>query len=123
MSDHRPPSKDAQKRLYRLALSFAVVLTLYTVLFRLEYRVLIDCLYVITSVLFVIYFYMSYAFAKTLPTEEELNPAWSLEKRRTYAERIRRRKERSRGLIYPLVPLMAVMAFDMLWQAFTTFRS
>ncbi|MBQ7364945.1 MAG: hypothetical protein IJW46_05050 [Clostridia bacterium] len=118
MSDPRKPSPEAQKKVYYLVASFAAVITLYTVLFKLEYRVIIDCLYLVTSVLFVVYFYMSYGFAKTLPTKEELNPAWQESRREKFAERIRRNKEYSKKLIYPLVPLMAVMAFDMIYRAF-----
>ena len=34
------------------------------------------------------------------------------------AEKIRKNKERSKALIYPLLPLMAVMAFDIVYRAF-----
>ena len=118
MSDPKRPSPEAQRRLYYLIGSFAAIITLYTVLFRLEMRLFIDLLYIVTSALFVVYFFMSYGFARELPTANDLNPAWSEEKRRKYAERIRLRKERSKSLIYLLVPLIAVMAFDMIFQAF-----
>jgi hypothetical protein len=114
----RNPSPEVQKRLYYLVGSFFGIVTLYVILFKLELVLLIDLLYIATSALFVAYFYLSHGFAKTLPTKDELNPAWSEEKRIRYAERIRVNKERSKALIYPLIPLMAVMAFDMVWRAF-----
>lgn len=115
---NRTPSPEVQKRLYYLVGSFFGIISLYIILFKLELMLLIDLIYIVASVLFVVYFYMSHGFAKTLPTKDDLNPAWSEEKRIRYAERIRQNKERSKALIYPLLPLMAVMAFDMVWRAF-----
>ncbi len=115
---NRTPSPETQKRLFYLIGSFVGVITLYIFLFREELTLIIDCLYLIASALFVVYFYMSYGFAKTLPTKDELNPAWSEEKRIRYAEKLTRNKERSKILIYPLLPLMAVMAFDLVYRAF-----
>lgn len=117
MSD-RTPSPNARKKVYYLVGSFFGVITLYAVMFKLELTLLLDLLYVVTSVLLVVYFYMSYGFAKTLPTKDELNPAWSEEKRTRFAKRIRKNKERSKALIYPLLPLMAVMSFDIVYRAF-----
>lgn len=115
---NRTPSPEVQKRLYYLVGSFFGIVTLYIFLFKAELTLLIDLIYIVTSVLFVVYFYLSYGFAKTLPTKDDLNPAWSEEKRIRYAERIAKNKARSKNLIYPLLPLMAVMAFDMIYRAF-----
>ncbi len=117
MSD-RNPSPDIKKRFYTLIASFLLIVTLYAVIFRLELDIAIIFLYIATSALFVLYFYLSYGFAKELPGEDDLNPAWTKEKRKKYAERIKRNKELSKSLIAILVPLMAVMAFDMLYRAF-----
>lgn len=117
MSD-RTPSPETQKKLFYLIGSLVGTVTLYAFLFKLELTFAIDLLYLAASTLFVVYFYMSHGFAKTLPTADELNPAWSRERRIRYAEKIARNKERSKSLIYPLLPLMAVMAFDIVYRAF-----
>lgn len=115
---NRTPSPEVQKRLFYLIGSFVGVVTLYIFLFQAELTAIIDLLYIAASVLFVVYFYLSYGFAKTLPTPSELNPAWSEEKRVKYAEKLIRNKEASKILIYPMLPLMAVMAFDLVYRAF-----
>ena len=117
MSD-RTPSPESQKRMFYLIGSFVGVVTLYAIFFKTEMTFAIDLIYIIASALFVVYFYLSHGFAKTLPTKDELNPLWSEEKRIRYAEKIYKNKERSKILIYPLVPLMAVMAFDIVYRAF-----
>lgn len=117
MSD-RTPSPQVQKRLFYLIGSFVGIVTLYAFLFKAELTLAIDCLYIVASTLFVVYFYLSHGFAKTLPTKDELNPAWSEERRAAYAEKLVRNKERSKALIYPMLPLMAVMAFDLVYRAF-----
>lgn len=114
----KPPSHEVQKRIYYLVGSFFGIITLYIILRKLELTLLVDCIYIATSALFVVYFYLSYGFAKDLPTKDDLNPAWSEERRSRYAERIRRNKEKSKALIYPMLPLMAVMAFDLIMRAF-----
>jgi len=115
---NRTPSPEVQKRLFYLIGSFVGIATLYAFLFSQKMTLVIDCLYLIASALFVVYFYLSYGFAKVLPTKDELNPAWSEEKRARYAEKLVRNKEYSKALIYPLLPLMAVMAFDIVYRAF-----
>ena len=118
MSDPKRPSPEAQKKLYYLIGSLAGFLTLYVVCMKLELHLPIALFYIAASALFVVYFFMSYGFAKELPTKDDLNPSWSEERRIRYAEKIRIRKESSKSLIYLLVPLMAVMAIDMIYRIF-----
>ena len=115
---NRTPSPEVQKRLFYLIGAFVGVVTFYFFLFNKGMTLVIDWLYIVASALFVAYFYLSYGFAKVLPTKDELNPAWSEEKRERYAEKLVRNKEYSKILIYPLLPLMTVMAFDIVYRAF-----
>ena len=98
--------------------SFAVALTFYFTFVTAGLYVIIDALYIIAALLFVVYFYLSYAMAKELPTKNDLNPRWDEARRERFAEKIRKNKERSKKLVYFLVPLLAVIGLDILRRAF-----
>ena len=116
MSDPKKITPKAKKRLLWLLLSAVVTVTLYIVLYKAGLYGIIDCLYILLAVLFVVVFYLSGAMAKRLPEKDELNPRWDDARKEKFLSRMKRNRELSIKLIIPLVPLMAVVAFDLIFR-------
>ncbi len=114
----KTPSPEAKKKLVILILSFLVICTGYGVLLRCSLFGVIDCLYIVAAVLFVIYFYLTTAMSNRLPEKSELNPDWSDEKKDKFLVRIKKNKQIANKLSFVLLPLMAVVAFDIIYRFF-----
>lgn len=116
MSDPKKITPEAKRRLLSLILSATVFVTLYIVLRKAGLYGVIDCFYILLALLFVLFFYLSAAMAKRLPEKEELNPRWDDARKEKFLVRLRKNRAISLKLIPILVPLMGIVAFDLIFR-------
>lgn len=118
MSEPKKPSPQAKKRLLTLMVWAIVIVTVYIILRESGLYGVIDMLYILLALLFILCFYLSFAFAKRLPEKEELNASWDEVRKEKFLKRIRKNKELSIYFLYPMLPLMGVVAFDLIYRVF-----
>lgn len=91
-------------------------LVFYNVIAYLELYALIGGLYILSAVIFVVYFYLSYAMASKLPGKEDLNPDWDDARKEAYLKKLQRNQNVSKKLIYVLMPLFLILSIDMVMR-------
>lgn len=105
---------EKRRRMFRLLLAVAIGLSLYLVIAYYELYAVIGALYVLAGLLFIVYFYLSYAMASQLPAKEDLSPAWDDARKEAYLRKWERNRKIARRMVYVILPLFLVLALDIL---------
>ncbi len=102
-----------------------VMLLIFTVLCAVYYILIAMCvfwaspvLYTLTAVLFMTFFFINRGLSKDPIPPEALPDTWSDAKKREFVEDDMRRKAIGRKLMIPMVPMLLLVAIDILLVAF-----
>lgn len=121
LKDGESSQKSARKwdRLAILAGTFVLLMAIYIVGIKYELKVVVYVYYALlfaSSIAFVVF---NRGLDQKPPTLEMLPPSWDDEKKRDYIERDIVRKAHARKLLYLVIPLLFIFAFDILYMALT----
>ncbi|MBQ4289994.1 MAG: hypothetical protein II719_02250 [Clostridia bacterium] len=119
--DEEPPAESSQKssRGIRTAavmiLIFLVIGLLYYALVSMQVVWVTPALYILAAVLFLVFFFVNRGFSSRLPEREQLPEGWSEEQKDLFLEEEGRRKRIARPIMVVLVPVLLLVAADMLY--------
>ena len=119
--DEEPPAESSQKssRGIRTAavmiLIFLVIGLLYYALVSMQVVWVTPALYILAAVLFLVFFFVNRGFSSRLPEQEQLPEGWSEEQKDLFLEEEGRRKRIARPIMVVLVPVLLLVAADMLY--------
>ncbi len=113
------------KRMALLLLSSLFFLSLYLAAWRLQstryYTVSLGIIigyYCALSVLLVTYIIMNHGISGDIPTSGQLRDDMSEDEKSEFIEKIKKIRKRSRPLMYFILPLIAIVGFDVIYTMF-----
>jgi hypothetical protein len=102
-------------KVFRLAFWFAAVMICYILVLKYEFAAGYLAIHISAAILICAVFLLTRGFSKKEPTAADfggnLSPAELEEK----IEKAKKNRETARSLLYPLIPLIAVVIFDLIW--------
>ncbi|MBO4797167.1 MAG: hypothetical protein J5494_00090 [Candidatus Methanomethylophilaceae archaeon] len=118
--DEEPPAESSQKssrgiRTAVMILIFLVIGLLYYALVSMQVVWVTPALYILAAVLFLVFFFVNRGFSSRLPEREQLPEGWSEEQKDLFLEEEGRRKRIARPIMVVLVPVLLLVAADMLY--------
>ena len=98
-----------------MILIFLVIGLLYYALVSMQVVWVTPALYILAAVLFLVFFFVNRGFSSRLPEREQLPEEWSEEQKDLFLEEEGRRKRIARPIMVVLVPVLLLVAADMLY--------
>ena len=98
-----------------MILIFLVIGLLYYALVSMQVGWVTPALYILAAVLFLVFFFVNRGFSSRLPEREQLPEEWSEEQKDLFLEEEGRRKRIARPIMVVLVPVLLLVAADMLY--------
>jgi len=108
------------KRFAFLCILLVVLMAVYIIGIKFESKVMVYIYYASLLVLLVAFVILNRGFDRNSPEMDMLPDSWDDEKKKKYIADDIRRKGIARKLLYLIIPLLFIFAFDILYMALTT---
>lgn len=121
LRDGESASKPGRKidRLWKLIAAFVLLMAIYIIGIKFELKIVVYIYYALLFASSLAFIILNRGVEQKPPTPEMLPDSWDDEKKRVYIEEDTKRKTVARKLLYLVIPLLFIFAFDILYMALT----